>query len=756
MARKRQLKVDISGDPNNTGRQAIAGIGDEADRAGGKFTSMARVGGQALATLGTAAVAFGAASVHQAIGFGDSMREVFTLMPGISQQAMDDMSQQVKDFSVDFGVLPNDVVPALYDSISAGLPPDNVFEFLETAQMAAKGGVTELGTAVDGISSVVNAYGSDVLSAAEASDLMFTAVRLGKTNFEELSGSLFNVAPAAASLGVGFGDVTAALATLTAQGVPTSVATTQLRAAFVELGKEGTAAAEAFDRAAGTSFPDFIAAGGSTAEAVALMASGADDAGTSLSNLFGSVEAGQAFQALNADLDGFVSATGDMNDSAGATQAAFELMDRGASASWDRITARVNVAMITIGEKLMPVVESAMDFFAEHVIPIIENVVTVFSEDGLAGVIDLVRGKGEELLDWIKDLADKSPIVAGAVGGVLVAAFGALAVSAGAAAASMIAAVAPFVAVAAVAAGLGAGFVWLYQNVETFREVVDAVAQWIRNDFVPTMQSIGDVVADVASAVVEFVENNWRPVWETVAEIVEIVVGKVFDIVEPIVQSLIDTAQLIKAVFTGDWDRAFSELTSLVGNVIEGIVAFFREVPGTIATAIIEHGPGMLTNIGNWFVFTVMPAFGNAALGIGSAIVRGVVNALASLGDALVDLFVGAWEAVLGWFRDLSPIDFTEKIVDVLPNPLGALGLGGTELDPEKLRAEQNHAGGVFTTRHGGPGLAILDHGERITSKAGSRHAGDVLVIELHQDGEMTTRQVERVSERRRVRINVA
>ena len=41
---------------------------------------------------------------------------------------------------------------------------------------------------------------------------MFTAVRLGKTDFEQLSGSMFQVAPIAASLGIDFQDVTAALA----------------------------------------------------------------------------------------------------------------------------------------------------------------------------------------------------------------------------------------------------------------------------------------------------------------------------------------------------------------------------------------------------------------------------------------------------------------------------------------------------------------------------------------------------------------
>ena len=111
--------------------------------------------------------------------FEGKMNEVFTLLPGISGEAMSDMTQQTKDFAKEFGVLPDKVVPALYQSISAGVPKDNVFDFLSTAQKAAVGGVTELETAVDGISSVINAYGTDVLSASQASDLMFTAVKNG-------------------------------------------------------------------------------------------------------------------------------------------------------------------------------------------------------------------------------------------------------------------------------------------------------------------------------------------------------------------------------------------------------------------------------------------------------------------------------------------------------------------------------------------------------------------------------------------------
>ena len=199
--------------------------------------NLGNIAAGAAVAAGAAIVKFAQDSMAAFSQFDKGIREVFTLMPGMTSEAMDKMSQDVLNFSVATGQSATDSVAALYQALSAGVPADNVFEFLETANAAALGGVTTLETAVDGITSVVNAYGKEVIDAGTASDVMFQAVKLGKTNFEQLSTSLFNVVPTAASLGVSFEDVAANLAALTAQGTPTSVATTQLRQAFIEASK---------------------------------------------------------------------------------------------------------------------------------------------------------------------------------------------------------------------------------------------------------------------------------------------------------------------------------------------------------------------------------------------------------------------------------------------------------------------------------------------------------------------------------------
>ncbi|MDQ5975714.1 MAG: hypothetical protein QG661_2923, partial [Actinomycetota bacterium] len=355
------LYVPIKPDTKGFGAELERGLDKEgtpaASRSGDKMAKAAAgafLSGVAL--IGKSVMDFG--------GFEKQMNEVFTLLPGISGEAMGAMTEQVKSFSTEFGVLPTEVVPALYQSLSAGVPADNVFAFIETAQKLAKGGVTDLTTAVDGLSSVVNAYGSDVLSAEQASDLMFTTVKLGKTNVAELSASLFQVTPTAAGLGVAFGDVTAALAAMTLQGVPTSVATTQLRQLFVELSKEGSAAAGTFEELSGKSFRQFIAEGGNVQEALQVMEAGAASTGLSISDMFGSVEAGSAALALTGGgTEAFTNALAGMEDSAGATDAAFEQMNQGLGVTLDKLKARFSVTLLNIGEQIAPTVGTIGEFF---------------------------------------------------------------------------------------------------------------------------------------------------------------------------------------------------------------------------------------------------------------------------------------------------------------------------------------------------------------------------------------------------------
>ncbi|MCK5639574.1 MAG: phage tail tape measure protein, partial [Gammaproteobacteria bacterium] len=387
-----EIVADISGLDKgiSAANDKVNTFGEGIKKSGAKIgAGMSSAGRGMTAGVTAPLVAAGAGFIAlsgKAANFENQMNEVFTLMPGMSKDAMDDMTGDVLKFSREMGTLPNESVPALYQAISAGVDKDNVFDFLTVANKAAIGGVTDLETAVDGITSVVNAYGSDVVDAAEASDLMFTAVKLGKTNFNELSSSLFQVIPTASALGVEFGDVTAALATMTAQGTPTAVATTQLRGLLVELSKDGSKASEAFKEVAGVGFQEFISQGGNVEDALGIIQTAAGNSDVALQDMFGSVEAGSAALALTGKgAESFESNLAEMNASMGATDAAFATMDEGASRSMDKLKAEFGAVMIELGNEFIPILkDDLIPILRDDIAPLLTDVV-VPAIKGLAG-----------------------------------------------------------------------------------------------------------------------------------------------------------------------------------------------------------------------------------------------------------------------------------------------------------------------------------------------------------------------------------
>ena len=127
---------------------------------------------------------------------------------------------------------------ALYDIVSAGNDGADAMKILATSQQASIAGFVEVGTAADGLTTVLNAWGKSADEAANVSDIFFKTVERGKTTFPELGANIAQVAPLAASLGVSFEEVSGAVATITKQGVPTAQAFTQIRSALVGMNEE--------------------------------------------------------------------------------------------------------------------------------------------------------------------------------------------------------------------------------------------------------------------------------------------------------------------------------------------------------------------------------------------------------------------------------------------------------------------------------------------------------------------------------------
>ena len=96
----------------------------------------------ALLDVGRALVDFFKENDEEFRKFDHNLRQVFTLIPGLSNEARQAISDDARIISVETGFLTDDVLPALYQAISLGISPDNAFAAIRTAAMAARGGAT--------------------------------------------------------------------------------------------------------------------------------------------------------------------------------------------------------------------------------------------------------------------------------------------------------------------------------------------------------------------------------------------------------------------------------------------------------------------------------------------------------------------------------------------------------------------------------------------------------------------------------------
>lgn len=397
------------------------------------FSSLNKIAAGVAIGVGAITTAL-AATTKQAIDFEAQFAEVETLLSGMSAQGVEALKTEVIELSKETGILTNENIPALYQAISASVPTDNVIDFMRVASQNAIGGVTDLEISVDGLTTIINAYGMDVSEATNVSDMMFQTMKRGKTTIGELASSYFNVTSIAAALGVSFGNISAAMATITAQGVPTSVSTTYLRQMLVELGDEGTDVAKTFKQLSGQTFREFIASGNSLQDALKLLEAEAKRNDVTLNNLFGSVEAGNAALALTGDnTKRFTSDLEAMEKSAGATAEAFKKIDENPAqrikkiqASLQAVTLEIGRSLIPVAEKMIKLIEDNKDGITNFIKSIANFFVSIAQHGKLA--ISILSGVAAGFVALNVALAITAPASVGVAGGIgaITAAFSAL------------------------------------------------------------------------------------------------------------------------------------------------------------------------------------------------------------------------------------------------------------------------------------------------------------------------------------------
>lgn len=290
----------------------------------------------------------------------------------------------IKNASRSTGVVVSDLSEAVYSALSASVDEDSAVDFTQSAVKLAKGGFTETATAVDVLTTAINAYELEASEATRISDILITTQNKGKTTVGELASSMGQTIPIAKSSNTAIEDLATQYAILTKNGVATAESGTQIKAMLNELNSAGTNVNSTLKELTGKSFDDLQKSGKNTAEILGILKNHAEANNQKLSDMFGSVEAGAA--ALTLVKDGgidFNRTLEDMRNSAGATEKAYTTMANTTEERFNKLKNNLMIAVEEIGEKLLPYIEDFFEYIdenSEELGNIIEDVGSALSE----------------------------------------------------------------------------------------------------------------------------------------------------------------------------------------------------------------------------------------------------------------------------------------------------------------------------------------------------------------------------------------
>lgn len=305
--------------------------------------------------------AIGIASTKLSMDFEKSSNKVATIAD-TTISSMEDIEKGVLSLSDSMGIAATDLNEALYQTISATGDTANALDYVEVASKAAKGGFSDTTTAVDGLTTILNAYGMKGKEAIESvSDQMLTAQNVGKTTFGEMAQSIGKVIPITASLDVSTQELFASIATLTKNGIQTSQAITGLKAAYSNILKPSKQASE-LALELGLKFNSAHLKSVGWAEFLDEIREKTGGNADQMATLFGSVEALNSMTVLaTTGTKDFSIALDAMANSAGSTEKAFKQMDQGTKDSLkDTINMMKNLG-IEIGQILSPYVNALIE-----------------------------------------------------------------------------------------------------------------------------------------------------------------------------------------------------------------------------------------------------------------------------------------------------------------------------------------------------------------------------------------------------------
>ena len=530
-------------------------IGNKMQTAGKKIEGV----GKALAPISAIAGATLGASVKSASDFTDAMAKVSTLVD-TSKVSVDDLSKVFLDLSNASGKSATELAEAGYQALSASVPVEKLGQFTKTATDLAKVGFTDTSTAVDVLTTAINAYSMETEDAESIATKLVKTQNLGKTTVDELASSMGKIIPTASAMNVDIDNLTAGYVSLTKQGIATAEATTYMNSMLNELGDSGTTVGGILKEETGMSFQECMDSGMSLGDVLGVLKKHADDNGTAFNELWGSAEAGKASLAiLNGGVDEFNGTVSTMKENTNELSEGLNKLNT-PSAKVRKSLNQIKNSGIQLGTAFLTAVAPVLDKVSAG----IEKATTWFNsldegtKQNIATMLLFVAGLAPVLIGIGKFIALVGSVIT-AIGTITSAISGVGTVLAG-----LGIAVNPIGLIVGAIALLAVGFVYLWNTSESFR-----------NFWINLWNVISTTVMNIVSSVSAWLANAWNAIRNTAVNVWNSLRSGVTNIING-----------LKSTITNVWNNIKSTVTNVMNNIKTTITTAWNNAKTTVTTSV--------------------------------------------------------------------------------------------------------------------------------------------------------------------------
>lgn len=616
-------------DETNTKAQNLATkIGSAMETAGNKITGLGKAIAPVSAVLATALTT----STKSASDFQNGMAKMSTLFD-TSKTSVSDLSKEFLTLSNKTGLSASELAEAGYQALSAGQSVDKVGKFVETAGNLAKAGFTSTTTAVDVLTTTMNAYGKSAGSADQIANKLVRTQNLGKTTVDELASAIGKVIPTASSMGVNINNLTSGYVSLTKQGIATAEATTYMNSMFNELGDSGTTLGGVIKEKTGKSFQECMNSGMSLADVLQITKQYADENGIAYNELWSSAEAGKAGLAiLNGGVDEFnktVETMASDTDDVGEALEKLETPSVKAHKAINQIknsgielgTAFIGALAPTL-EKVCGVVEKATTWFSsldEHTKTMIATAM------GIGAVASPVLIIGGKIISGIGSMVGKI--------GTAISTISSLSGSVDGLSGILGAITSPIGLVVVAITALIAIFVALYNTNEDFRNTVQSAWATIKE----TISTVIEAVKELISAFIQLVKQAWDAWGQDIIN----VVTNAFNYISTFIDSALN---VVKTVFTTVWD-AIKGIVQAVWNDLKSVIETVLNAIKSFISTALNAIKSIFSTIWN-AIKSVVTTVINAIKSVISSVFNAIKSTITSILNSIKSVFSSVWNGI--------------------------------------------------------------------------------------------------------------